>query len=342
MTALAHRLLPRCDLPLSTLGFGGAPLGNLFTALTTQQALDTVRTAWDIGLRLFDTAPLYGHGLSERRLGAALDSYPRDAYVLCSKVGRLLAPNCDNTHTDAGLYVDPPAFDAHYDYSYDGTWRSVEQSLHRLGKSRLDLVWIHDIDRWTHGEDQPQRLKQALDGAQRALVEMREQGLITGFGLGVNEWQVCADFLRAGDPDCFLLAGRYTLLEQEAAHSFLPSCLAREVGIVIGGPFNTGILATGDSDTAYYNYAPAPADIRQRVQQLEHHCREFAVPLPAAALQFPLAHPAIVSVIPGARSPEEVAQNRQWFDHLIPDEFWQQLRAANLIVERAPLPGETV
>lgn len=338
---MRQRVLGRSGLQVSELGFGGAPLGNLYSVIDNAEAIATVEQAYAQGVRYFDTAPLYGHGLSERRIGIALGGVERNSYLLSSKVGRLLSPVPRETKVDAGLYINPPPFVADYDYSYDGAWRSVEQSLQRLGSNYLDIVFIHDLDRWTHGERQGAIYQAAMQGAHRALVEMREQGLVRAIGLGVNEWEVCADCLRDGDPDVFLLAGRYTLLEQAALQTFLPQCETREVSIVLGGPYNTGILATGNIEQAYYNYAPANDDVRARVAAIEVVCNEYNVTLAAAALRFPLAHPAVSCVIPGARSVDEVRRNSELINEKIPAAFWLALRDQGLIAENAPIPGES-
>lgn len=325
-------------MQFTSLGFGGAPLGNLYQAISHEQAIQTVEQAYQLGLRYFDTAPLYGHGLSERRMGLALDNKPRNEWIISSKVGRLLTPAKPGQAIDSGIYQNPPPFHAHYDYSYDGAWRSVEHSLQRLACGYLDIAFIHDIDTWTHGKQQAEVYQQALKGAAKALAEMREQGLIKAFGLGVNEWQVCEKFLLDTDANCFLLAGRYSLLEQEALRSFLPLCQQRQASVVIGGPYNTGILATGAIKGAFYNYQEANESVLSKVRKIESVCMEFDIPLASAALNFPLAHPAVKSVIPGAKSADEVESNHQLLQHDIPEEFWQQLKLKNLLPEHAPTP----
>lgn len=333
---LAINKLKRSQIALSEIGFGGAPLGNLYQSLDNATALQCVSTALANGINYFDTAPLYGHGLSERRIGLALNESNRESWCISSKVGRLLKA-CDlGDSADAGLYQQAPPFHAHYDYSYDGAWRSVEQSLQRLGCNYLDIVYIHDIDYWTHGTAQVNVYSEALNGANRALLEMREQGLIKALGLGVNEWQVCEQFLADSDPDCFLLAGRYTLLEQEALKSFLPACEQRAVDIIIGGPYNTGILATGAIAGAYYNYSPAREEILAKVRAMEAICNDFSVSLAAAALRFPLLHPAVASVIPGARSAKEVVNNLSLIQADIPSELWDTLKDKGLLQRDAP------
>jgi D-threo-aldose 1-dehydrogenase len=328
----------RSGLCVTELGLGGAPLGNLYESVDNAEAINTVIVAYESGIRYFDTAPLYGHGLSERRIGTGLAGRCRADFVLSTKVGRLLRPEATAT-VDGGLYVSPPPFSGRYDYGYDATWRSLDYSLHRLGVSHIDVVFVHDLDRRNHAPDELEdHYRTTLGGAHRALAEMRDQGVISAFGLGVNEWEICERFLRDGDPDCFLLAGRYTLLEQDPLESFLPLCQQRDVSIIIGGPYNTGILATGSRPGAYYDYEPAPDDVRAKVSLIEHVCEAFDVPLAAAALRFPLGHPSVSSVIPGARNAAEVLSNIRLMATDIPDEFWSALKTEKLIREDAPVP----
>jgi D-threo-aldose 1-dehydrogenase len=335
---LAARPLGRTGLPLTELGLGGAPLGNLFRRVADADAAAAVDAAFRAGVRYFDTAPLYGHGLSERRMGAALRGWPRDAYVLSTKVGRLLEP-CAPGQAGGGAYVDVPPCRVVFDYSDDGALRSIEASLGRLGLERIDIVYIHDIDRFTHGADQPVRYRQAVDGAYRALARLRREGLVRAIGVGVNEWETCQQVAEEADVDVFLLAGRYSLLEQGALASFLPLCARRGIGVVVGGPFNSGILATGAVPGATYDYRPAPPAVRARVQALEDVCRAHGVPLAAAALQFPLAHPAVTAVIPGARAAAEVEANLHLLRHPVPAALWRDLKTAGLVRPDAPTPG---
>ena len=328
----------RSELEVTELGLGGAPLGNLYQSVSNVEALEIVSTAIEHDLKYFDTAPLYGHGLSERRLGTGLAGYQRSDYVLSTKVGRLLEPEPVST-VDGGLYVSTPPFSGHYDYGYDAAWRSLDYSLHRLGVSHIDIAFIHDLDSRNHSSDELQKhYRTAIEGAQKALVEMRDQGVIRGFGLGVNEWQICEQFTHDADPDCFLLAGRYTLLEQAPLDSFLPLCEQRGISVVLGGPYNTGILATGSRPDAYFDYAPATPEILQRVASIEKVCQAFNLPLAAAALQFPLSHPVVASVIPGARTGHEVLQNIELMAVEIPTDFWLALISEGLVREDIPLP----
>jgi D-threo-aldose 1-dehydrogenase len=324
---------------LGPLGFGGAPLGNLYARVEPAAALDTVRAGWEMGLRYFDTAPHYGHGLSEHRIGHVLRELPRGQFVLSTKVGRLLSPDPAAPESQHG-YVGGLPFVQRFDYSYDGALRSLEDSLQRLGLARVDIVYIHDLGRDTHGEEQPRRFRQAMEGAYPALERLRAAGAVRAIGLGVNEWQVCRDALAHGDFDLFLLAGRYTLLEQPALAELMPLCQARGVGIVVGGPFNSGILATGAAAGARYDYGPAPREVVAKVAGIEAICRRYDVPLRAAALRFPLGHPAVVSVIPGARSAGEVRENVGLMRRPIDPALWEEIKAEGLLAREAPTPRD--
>lgn len=335
--AARRRILGRGNLSLTSLGLGGAPLGNLYQAVDEAEAERVVDAAWQGGIRYFDTAPLYGSGLSERRMGRALARRPRGEYVLSSKVGWLIGPG--SGLRDDGLYVDLDGGSRRCDYSYDGTLRSLEASLSRLGLEYIDIVYIHDLDTAGHGAALAERYSEALNGAYRALARLREEGVIGAIGLGVNEWQVCDRLLADADPDCFLLAGRYSLLDQSALASLLPACARRGVGVVVGGAFNSGILATGAVSGARYDYKPATAEIMARTARIEVMCRRHDVPLAAAALQFPSFHPAVISVVPGARSAVEIAANLALFERAIPPALWQELRAEGLLRADAPVPG---
>ncbi len=325
----------------SDLGLGGAPLGNLFAAIADDDAIALVRHAFDRGVRYFDTAPHYGSGLSEHRFGAALREVRRDDFVLSTKVGRLLSPDPGAPRDQHG-YVDVLPFVQRYDYSFDGTLRSLEDSLQRLGLARIDHVFIHDVARDAHGDAQPQRFREAMDGAVPALARLKAEGAIAGYGLGVNEWQVCADALAHADLDVLLLAGRYTLLDQTALPGLLPLCVERGTRVVVGGPFNSGILATGtrpaDGRTVHFNYAPAPPEVIAQVSKIEALCAAHGVPLKAAALQFPRAHPAVACVLAGARTTSELDENLTLAVHPIPEAFWRELRVRRLVAENAPLP----
>ena len=325
------------------LALGGAPLGNLFRVVADEDAADVLAAALQGGVRYFDTAPHYGHGLSEQRFGRVLAAVPRDRFVLSTKVGRLLTPCADVPRVQHG-YLGGLPFVQHYDYSYDGILRSLDDSLARLGLPRVDIAYVHDIDVETHGADQPARFREMIDGALPALARRKAEGAIEAYGLGVNDIQVCLDTLAVADVDVILLAGRYTLADQSALRTLLSRCVERRVAIVAGAPFNSGILATGahprDGSAPYFNYAPAPRNIVARVAAIETLCAEFDVPLRAAALQFPSAHPAVACVLVGARSAAELKDNLALARRPIPRAFWDALRARGLVDAAAPLPGD--
>lgn len=340
MLVSERRQLGRSGLEVPVLGFGGAPLGNLYRALADEQAHATVRAAYDSGMRLFDTAPLYGYGLSEHRIGEALRWEDRESFVLSTKVGRLLKP-VPPREAKGGLFKQILPFKEDYDYGYDGVLRSVEDSLQRLGLSRIDVLLIHDVDVWTHGSEEARlrRFREVMEGGYRAMVELRQAGVVKAIGAGINEVRACLDFARAGDFDCFLLAGRYTLLEQEALDTLLPVLAERHMSLLIGGPYNTGILATGAVEGAYYNYAPAPPEILDRVRRIEAVCARHKVRLASAALRFPLGHPNVATLIPGARSPQEVEENQAIFEAPIPADLWAELKQEGLLRADAPVPS---
>jgi D-threo-aldose 1-dehydrogenase len=323
------------------IGLGCASIGNLYEECSDASAKATIDAAWDIDIRYFDTAPLYGLGLSERRVGDALHERPRDEYWLSTKVGRLLDPDC-SFQLGASRYgfANPLPFSVTFDYSYDGVMRSFEDSLSRLRLSRIDYLLVHDIGEATHGDGNRAHFAHLADGGYRALDELRDNGDISAIGLGVNEWQICADAMEIGRWDCFLLAGRYTLLEQEPLHGFLPQCEAHGAKIILGGVFNSGILATGtrSGGAMNYNYAPAPLDIVDRVSRIENVCEQHDVPLAAAALQFVLAHPIVQHVIPGIGDSQRVHETKWLIELAIPGAFWEQLADDGLIDPLAPLP----
>lgn len=328
-------------LQVSELGFGAATLGNLYHPMTDEAANAAIESALASGLNQFDTAPYYGFGLSERRVGDALRAIPAADYVISTKVGRILKP-CGKAEDKYG-FCSPMPFEPVYDYSYDGVMRSYEHSIQRLGIPKIDILYMHDIGQMTHGAEHDRLFRIAMEGGCKAMAELRSQGLVSAIGLGVNEYEVCEQAMEHADFDCFLLAGRYTLLEQASLASFLPSCVERNISIVLGGPYNSGILATGVNNkdiVPHYNYEPASAEIIQRVARIETLCAEFNVPLAAAALQFPLAHPAVVSVIPGLSSADRVEKTVMQMQAVIPDEFWAALQQAELLHPQAPVPGQ--
>ncbi|WP_447595983.1 aldo/keto reductase [Stenotrophomonas rhizophila] len=322
------------------LGFGTAPLGNMYRNIPEQEALDTVEAAWQQGIRYFDAAPMYGAGLAEIRLGTALQQHRRDDYVLSTKVGRLILDEReDTTQRDlgekGGLFEHGLPNKIVYDYTADGTLRAIEASLARLKTDRLDIVWIHDPARDFHGEGWRDVFDIAMNGAAKALTRLREEGVISAWGLGVNRVEPCEMALQQADPDGFLIAGRYTLLDHaDALRTLMPASTARGLGIVVGGPYNSGILAGG----THYEYQQATPEILARVDALRAVCAEFNVDIRAAALQFSLAHPAVAAVIPGASQPSRIAENLALVDAAIPAAFWQALRTRGLVAVDAPLP----
>lgn len=325
------------ELTFTTLGLGTAPLGNFLQSYTEEGCDRTIARSWDAGIRYFDTAPLYGLGLSENRLGRILRQKNRSEYLISTKVGRLLEP-CEPGQSNAGIFVNTPQRRFVYDYSYDGVMRSFEESLSRLGLDRVDILFVHDVDGPNHGgrEGSEARIQELMTtGGWRALDELRGSGVVAAIGAGVNEWQPCARLLELADPDLFLLAGRYTLLEQEPIETLFPQCAARGTGIVLGGPYNSGVLA-GKST---FNYGNIPADVAKRVRALAAVCRTYDVALRQAALQFASAHPLVVSVIPGAVSVEEVDDNVASLAAPIPKGLWSELKERGLLHPDAPVPS---
>ncbi|RVD59449.1 aldo/keto reductase [Mesorhizobium sp. M2D.F.Ca.ET.185.01.1.1] len=325
-------------ITFTELGFGSAPLGNLYRAISDEDANATLEAAWKAGCRYYDTAPLYGLGLSETRLNPFLRGRKRDDYVLSSKVGRIMRVAPPDQRTGIGKFFDTPSRREVYDYSYDGVMRSFEASLERLGVDRIDILFVHDVDIFTHGskEASDARIEEFMSSGYYGLLSLRDQGVIKAFGGGINEWQVAQTLAQRGDFDLFLLAGRYTLLEQEALESFLPLCQKRGIGIVLGGPYNSGVLATGPKPGAFYNYSEAPKEILDRVARIEAVCKRHGVRLIEAALQFPLQHPSVMSVIPGGQRPAEVESNRALLDTNIPPALWADLKQERLMRADAP------
>lgn len=340
-THLLNNRTPR-PVPLTAMGFGGAPLGNLYRTITEEDAQATLQAAYDAGIRFFDTAPQYGLGRSEGRFGEALKRFGRDTVQLSTKIGRLLV-DCAPDEVTPEAFVDVPQKRIVFDYTYDGVMRSYEASRSRLDIENADVLLVHDVDVFSQGSQEASdaKVRELFDGGgYRALEELRRAGDVAAIGAGVNEWEVCERLLGLGDFDGFLLAGRYTLLEQEALESFLPLCIERDVGIILGGPYNSGILASGPIPGAKFNYADASPEILDRVRKIEAVCTAHGTPLIAAALQFVMGHPAVKTVIPGARHADEVRSNVAVFSTPIPPELWSDLRGEGLIRPDAPLPTE--
>jgi D-threo-aldose 1-dehydrogenase len=334
-----RRGIGRRDLKVTGLGLGTAPLAGLYRDLSDEDAQATIDAAWDAGIRYFDTAPHYGHTRAEHRLGHALRRYPRSEYVLSTKVGRHFVPR---THPYDGSegWQNPLPFEAIFDYTRDGILRSFEDSQQRLGMIDIDILLVHDIGRYTHGDRNAHYWKQLTEGGGfRALDELRSSGAVKAVGLGVNEGAAILEVMAEFDIDCALLAGRYTLLEQQTLNDLLPECEARQVSILLGGAFNSGILARGVQGDLKFNYADAPQEIIDRVARLEAVCRVHEAPLAAAALQFPYAHPAVASVLTGARSAAELRENVASFERKLPAALWKALREG-LLDPRAPVPED--
>jgi len=334
MTEFKRRQIGRTGLRVTELGLGCATLGGSRIDVARQAAEAIVSAAWAAGVRYVDTAPFYGVGQAERCVGDALRDRPREEWVLSTKVGRLLRPNPSGVFADGRHH--PLPFDPLYDYSYDGIMRSFEDSFQRLGLARIDILYVHDIGVYQHGaEAHPALMRTLRDSGYRALEKLRNSGAVKAVGIGVNEREVLLEAMEWGAWDAFLLAGRYTLLEQAPLDDLLPKCVAAGTSIVVGGPLNSGILAGRDT----WNYAPAPPEVMARVQAIAAICDSHRVPLAAAALQFPLAHPAVAAIIPGPREAGEFAANLTLLRHSIPAALWSDLRQAGLLHPDAPVPG---
>jgi D-threo-aldose 1-dehydrogenase len=338
---IATRKLGRTGVPVTQLGFGTAPLGDLFVKLSDEDAAATLQAAWDAGVRYVDTAPWYGRGQSEHRVGRDLYRRPRDQFVISTKVGRTLRPPLNPARFESGLWAGGLPFDVTFDYGYDAIMRSYEDSQQRLGMTDIDLLIIHDLDFMYHRTEAKvaAHLAQLSTGGFRALASLRDQGLIKGIGAGINELGMIPRFLDLFDMDFFLIAMRYTLLEQATLDLELPRCAERNVGIVIGGVFNSGILASGAVPGAKYNYEDATPEMMAHVRRVEAVCKRHKVPLAAAALQFPLGHPSVAAVFPGAIAPTQVQQNLAAMNVPIPADLWAELKHEKLLRADAPVPG---
>ncbi|AZV20051.1 aldo/keto reductase [Mesorhizobium sp. M7A.F.Ce.TU.012.03.2.1] len=330
---MERRRIGQTALEVTEVSFGGAALGGLYRACSREAAMETLQGAWDAGLRYFDTAPFYGFGLSERRFGDFLRYKPRDSYVLSTKVGRLFRPVPDDQVPDHS-YVDPLPFALDYDYSYDGIMRSVEFSYARLGLNRIDILFVHDIGAYTHGVEKTKlHFRNLMDGGLKALEELKRSGVISAYGLGVNEVQICLDVMREAPLDCILLASRYSLLDRSAEAELLPLCRARQTSLVIGGVFNSGILATGPVQGAHFDYRPASHDVLDRVGAMERIAAEGGYPLAAAAFQFPLHEPAVATVLTGTAKLANLTRNLQLLDIDVPETEYARYRPHTLVQE---------
>jgi D-threo-aldose 1-dehydrogenase len=341
MDPTATRDLGKSGLQAPQLGLGCVALGSLFHKVSETQAHATIDAAWDAGVRYFDTAPWYGRGLSELRVGAGLRYRPRDEYVLSTKIGRWLKPQVRGSGTDLGPWEAPIEFDVVFDYTYDGIMRSYEQSQLRLGLPWADVAVIHDLDQWFHAPESKIQayFDQLSTSGWRAIEELKSSGLLKAVGAGINLTGLIPRFLDIVDLDFFLIAMPYTLLRQDMLESEFPACVERGVGFVIGAPFQSGILATGVREGARLDYAePKEADL-QKVREIEAVCARHDVPIAAAALQFVLGHPSVATVIPGAYKPSMVERNVAAFRHPIPSDLWAELKHEGLIREDAPVPA---
>ncbi len=316
---MEKRRIGRTALEVTEVSFGGAAIGGLYRACPREAAMETLQGAWDAGLRYFDTAPFYGFGLSERRFGDFLRYKPRDSYVLSTKVGRLFRPVPEDQVPDHS-YVDPLPFAVDYDYSYDGIMRSVDFSYARLGLNKIDILYVHDIGTYTHGIEKTKlHFRQLMDGGLKALEELKSSGTISAYGLGVNEVKICLDVMRRAPLDCILLASRYSLLDRSAQAELLPLCRERQTSLVVGGVFNSGILATGPVAGAHFDYLPATDDILHRVDTMEKIAGDGGYPLAAAAFQSPLRTPIAAPVLPGTAKTANLARNLELLDVEIPE-----------------------
>jgi len=328
------RRISDTDISVTCFGFGGASMGNMYRVAHDDAAMEAIRSAYKAKVRYFDTAPMYGFGKSERLYGSVLKDQPRDSFVLSTKVGRLILAGEPTPESEDTPFVEINNAYSIFDYSRDGVLRSLEESRKRLGIERIDIVYIHD-------PDVNDSFKQALEQAFPALADLKSQGIIGAIGAGMNQAEMLCEFAKNADFDCFLLAGRYTLLDQIALQELLPLCQQKNISIVIGGAYNSGILATGAVEGAHYNYAPAPPEIMEKTRNIETVCARFNIPMKAAALQFPFGHPTVVSNIPGVKTKERFEENLSLFTYPIPADFWAALKEEKLLVPEAPVPDSS-
>ncbi|PSV48049.1 aldo/keto reductase [Photobacterium sp. GB-36] len=317
--------LGKTNLDLTKIGFGASGFGNLYREISTRQSCAALDKIWDVGCRYFDVAPHYGAGLAERRLGLSLHKYNRDDYILSTKVGRILHPRHEQGVQMPNDFPNEAPFNRHYDYSYSGVMRSFEDSCQRLGTNRIDILLMHDIGSYTHGDQHNKQFKIAMDGGYKAMDELRSQGLVTAIGIGCNEHDVLKEAMPHTDFDCFMLAGRYTLLNQTADDGFLDECAKKNISIILAGVFNSGILASGPKTGSYYDYAPASDEIIAKVQRIYQVCEKHNVDPIAAAIQFPFRHKAITSVMLNAMKEHHLESNLKGITATIPHEFWNEI-----------------
>ena len=332
------RKLGNTNIHLSSLGFGAAPIGDLFENLDERSCYNILENAFNSNFNLFDTSPFYGNGLSEHRTGNFLKTVDEESYFLSTKVGRYLTPE-KNQNIDRGAWAGGLNFKLNLDYSYDGAMRSFEQSLLRLAVSKIDICLIHDVDKFTFGNEVDYYFKLAMNGAYKAIQKLKEEKVIKAIGVGLNDADICAKFAYEGDFDCMVLAGRYTLLEHESAlNTFFPIVDKKNIGIILAGVFNSGILAKGIGDNVTYNYDKIPNHIREKYIIISEVCDRYNVPVPAVALQFSYANKLISSMILGMDRLEQIKQNISFFNHSIPDDLWKELIDKKIIDERCPIP----
>ena len=332
-------ILGKTGIEVSVIGFGGAPLGDLFENLDDQVCYDTLKKSLNNGINFFDTSPFYGFGLSEHRIGNYLKSIRRKDFVLCTKVGRYMTPENPN-RINRGVFKGGLNFSPNLDYSYDGVMKSFEQSLLRLGLSEIDICLIHDVDKWTHGDEVEMYFKEAMNGAYKALEKLKSEKVIKGIGVGLNESDMCARFAEAGDFDCMILAGRYSLLEQGALDVFFPLARQKKIGVILAGVFNSGILIKGVGENSTYDYKGIPDHIAKKYFEIDKICKEFEVPIGAAALQFCNANSVVSTMILGMDNPSQINENINLLNYKIDKEFWLKLIKKQLIDPKSPVPNK--
>ncbi|MEM7127102.1 MAG: aldo/keto reductase [Chloroflexota bacterium] len=340
MSKLEKRKLGRTDAYVTRIGLGCAPLGDLFVPLSEEQAQQTLQAAWDGGVRYFDTAPFYGYGKSEHRVGTFLRQQPRDEFVVSTKIGRVMRRPHNLTTFDKGMWAGGLSFEFDYDYSYDGIMRSYEDSLQRLSIPSIDILLVHDLDIYFHKSEAKFNayLYQLVNSGWRALDELRSSGEVKAVGAGINTLDTIPRFLDVLDMDTFIVAGAYNLLDQSMLDSELPLCAERGIEVIIGAVFASGILATGAVEGATFQYEPASEEILQRTRQIEAVCQRHQIPLPAVSLQFLLAHPTIATLIPGALEPHHISSNIHAAEQSIPAVLWAELKDEGLLRHDAPTP----
>jgi len=334
---MQKRKLGKTDIELSAIGFGGAPIGDLFENLQDENCYKVLENCFEKNINHFDTSPYYGNGLSEQRLGYFLKKIPKNKYYLSTKVGRYLTPEKEE-NIDRGKWAGGLNFIPNIDYSYDGVMKSFEQSLHRLATSKIDICLIHDVDRYTHGDQVDHYFKIAMSGAYKAITQLKEEKIIKAIGIGVNDADMCKRFAEAGDFDCMLLAGRYTLLDQSALDDCIPIAEEKKIGIILGGVFNSGILAKGVGEDITYFYQTIPDNIKKKYNEISIICERYDVSVKSAALQFCYANKNISSMVIGMDRVNQINNNISSLSKKIPNDLWEELKNKNIIDERCALP----